>query len=141
MPSLMSLAMIYGLSYVAALAVFVAIDAVWLSTMANVLYRNTLGDILLDSMRLAPAAVFYLVYPVGILIFAAMPGLKAESIGVAVLYGALFGVFTYATYDLTNFATLRNWTLTITVLDILYGAIASSLAAAAAYSAARALSS
>jgi uncharacterized membrane protein len=97
--------------------------------MGPALYRPTLGDILLTDVRVAPALVFYAIYPVGLLVFAVMPGLKSGSTVTAAGLAALFGALAYATYDLTNFATLRNWTLQITVLDIAYGAAASAFAA------------
>jgi uncharacterized membrane protein len=118
--------------YVTALVVFVVIDAAWLSVMGHLLYRPTLGDILLPTLRVAPAIVFYAAFPVGILVFAVMPALKADAITTAVPYGLLFGALAYATYDLTNYATLRNWNLPITLLDLTYGAIATAAAAAAA---------
>jgi uncharacterized membrane protein len=124
-------------AYIAILLVFGIVDAVWLTVMGRLLYRPTLGDILLENLRVGPAAVFYLVFPVGILFFAALPALRSGAVSTALLHGALFGAFAYATYDLTNYATLRNWTLQITVLDIAYGALASALAAAAGFYAAR----
>jgi len=126
-------------AYATSLIVFALIDAAWLSTMASVLYRPALGDILLPSLRLAPAAVFYATFPAGILVFAVMPALKSGTIGTALVYALLFGAIAYGTYDLTNYATLRNWNLQITVIDILYGAVASAIAAAAATLAARAV--
>ena len=119
-------------AYVTAFAVFALVDAAWLSVMGPVLYRPVLHDILLSSLKIAPAIVFYAMFPAGIVVFAAAPALKAGSVGTAALYGLLLGAFAYATYDLTNFATLRNWNLQITVLDIAYGAIATATAAAAA---------
>jgi uncharacterized membrane protein len=121
--------MIYVTGYIAALIAFGAIDAVWLRVMGPALYRPTLGDILLTDIRLAPAVTFYAIYPVGLLVFAVMPALKSGSTASAVGSGLLFGAIAYATYDLTNFATLRNWTLQITLLDIAYGAAASAFAA------------
>jgi uncharacterized membrane protein len=125
--------MFYFATYLAVLVVFGVIDAAWLTTMGAILYRPVLGDILAPSMRIAPAIVFYLLYPVGLVVFAVIPALRAESAMNASLYGALFGAIAYATYDLTNYATLRNWSLQITVVDIGYGAIASGIAATAAY--------
>ena len=105
--------------------------------MGKLLYKPTLGDILLPGVNLPPAIAFYLIFPIGILVFGVLPGLKAGSVVHAVVYAALFGALSYATYDLTNYATLRNWTLTITLLDVAWGAFASGAAAAAAYYAAR----
>ncbi len=115
---------VYVAAYFAALLLFAGIDMAWLTTMGAALYRSTLGDILLPTVKIPPAIAFYLLYPLGIVVFAVMPGLRAGSAGTAMLYGALFGLFTYATYDLTNFATLRNWTLKITLIDVAYGTIA-----------------
>jgi uncharacterized membrane protein len=129
--------MSYVIAYVAVLIVFGAIDAVWLTTMGALLYRPALGDILLQSLRVAPAIAFYLMFPIGIVVFAVLPGLRAQSPVTTATLALLFGALAYATYDLTNYATLRNWTLQITVLDIGYGALASSIAATAAYFAVR----
>ncbi|RAI40565.1 DUF2177 family protein [Rhodoplanes roseus] len=126
----------YAITYAAVLVAFVAVDAVWLTKMGPVLYRPTLGDILLESPRFAPAVVFYLIYPIGILAFAVAPALKAESVVTAIGWGALFGALAYATYDLTNYATLRNWTLQLTLADIVWGGVLSGFAAAAGYGAA-----
>jgi uncharacterized membrane protein len=132
--------MVYLVGYVVALVVFGAIDALWLSVMGPWLYRPTLGDILLAELRIGPAIAFYLVYPIGLLVLAVLPALKSGSLAAAIGSGVVLGAVCYATYDLTNFATLRNWTLQITVLDIAYGAIVSGLAAAVAFWAARAAS-
>jgi uncharacterized membrane protein len=131
--------MSYVIAYVVALIVFGAIDAVWLSTMGPLLYRPALGDILAPALRIAPAIAFYLMYPIGVVVFAVLPALRAQAPLTVAALALLFGALAYATYDLTNYATLRNWTLQITVLDIGYGALASSIAATAAYFAVRAI--
>lgn len=125
--------MSYVAAYLGALVVFGVLDAIWLGTMGAALYRPVLGDLLASTVRIGPAIAFYLVYPVGIAVFAAMPGLKAGSVMTAVGLGLLFGAIAYATYDLTNHATLRHWALHITLIDIVYGAVASGLAAGAAF--------
>ena len=102
--------MTYFIGYISTLSTFVVIDMAWLATMTPRFYRPTLGDILISGVNLPPALVFYLLYPIGLLVFAMSPALKSGSIKTAILYGALFGFFTYATYDLSNYATLRNWT-------------------------------
>lgn len=132
--------MTYVAAYVAALVVFAVIDGAWLYFMGQYLYKPTLGEILAPDVRLGPAIAFYLLFPVGLTIFGVEPALKSGSMSTAIVYGALFGLFAYATYDLTNFATLKNWTLQITLIDITYGAIVAGLASAAGYSTARALS-
>lgn len=125
--------MLYAIAYVTILVPFAIADAIWLTVMGSRLYRPTLGDILLPGLNAPPAVVFYLLYPIGILVFAVLPALKAGSVSPALLYGALFGALAYATYDLTNYATLRNWTLLISVLDIAWGAVATAFAAVVAY--------
>jgi uncharacterized membrane protein len=100
--------------------------------MGKLLYRPALTDIQLEDLRIAPAILFYLAYPIGIVVFAVMPGLREGSLLIAFTYALLFGALAYGTYDLTNYATLRHWTLKITVIDICYGALASGVAAAVA---------
>lgn len=123
-------------SYLASLSVFFLADMAWLGTMASRLYRPTLGDIAIAGVNLLPAVVFYLLYSIGLLIFAINPALKNGSITTAAVYGALFGFFTYATYDLTNFSTLRNWTLQLTLVDITWGTVLGASAAAVGFLAA-----
>lgn len=125
--------MIYAVAYLSILLPFGLLDAVWLSLMGPRLYKPTLGDILLANVNVPAAVAFYLIYPIGILVFAVLPALKAGSVAPALLYAALFGALAYATYDLTNQATLRNWTLQLTLADIAWGAIASGAAGAASY--------
>lgn len=119
----------YGL----ALAVFVTADMVWLGTMAPRFYRPTLGDIAIPGVNLPPALLFYAMYPIGLLIFAIHPALKTGSISTATIYGALFGFFTYATYDLSNQATLRNWTLQLTFVDVAWGTILGAISASISF--------
>src|SRR5690242_522127 len=99
----------YLVGYVVALLAFGAIDALWLSVMGPLLYRPTLGDLLLAELRIGPAIAFYLVYPVGVLQLAVLPALKSGSMAAAIGSGLVLGAVCYSTYDLTNFATLRNW--------------------------------
>jgi uncharacterized membrane protein len=125
--------MINAISYLVALVTFVAADMVWLGTMTPRLYRPTLGDIAIPGVNLPAAIVFYAIYPVGLVIFVINPALKLESFSSAILYGALFGFFTYATYDLTNYATLRNWTLQLTVVDAAWGTFLGAVTSAVAF--------
>jgi uncharacterized membrane protein len=122
--------MMYAIAYVLTFVIFVALDVAWLTTMGAKLYKQTLGGILVEDIRLLPALAFYLMYPAGLVLFAVAPGLKIGSASTALLYGALFGLFTYGTYELTNYATLRDWTLQLTVVDIAYGVVVSGLVAA-----------
>lgn len=125
--------MTYGVSYLAALITMVVIDLAWLGVMAPRFYRPILGDIGLENVNISPAIAFYLIYPIGVVIFAVSPALKDGSVGTALLYGALFGFFTYATYDLTNHATLRNWTAQLTLVDVAWGTVLVSVTSAVAF--------
>ena len=125
--------MMYGATYVTTLAVFLLADMAWLGAMAPRFYRPTLGDIALSGVNLAPAIAFYVLYPSGLLIFAILPALKNGTISTALLNGALFGFFTYATYDLTNQATLRNWTLQLTLIDVAWGSVLAAASAISGY--------
>jgi uncharacterized membrane protein len=124
---------IYLTAYLSTLVVFVLCDMAWLGTMASRLYRPTLGDIMLADVNLPAGIAFYLIYPVGLVFFAVLPALKSGSIAQAMLGGALFGFFTYITYDLTNQATLRNWTTQITLLDAGWGTLLGAITATAAF--------
>jgi uncharacterized membrane protein len=113
--------MIYVAAYVAALLAFFLADMVWLGTMVSRLYRPVLGDLLLSGVNMPPAIIFYLLYPVGLVIFAIAPALRSGNAATALFLGALFGFFTYGTYDLTNQATLRNWSTMLTLADMAWG--------------------
>ncbi|MGB6536679.1 MAG: DUF2177 family protein [Xanthobacteraceae bacterium] len=130
--------MSYLIAYISVLVVFGGADACWLRIMGPLIYRPALGEILAPSLRVAPAIAFYLGYPVGVVVFAVIPGLRAGMASSALFPALLFGALAYGTYDLTNYATLRHWTFQITILDILYGALVSGLAAVAAYALVRA---
>ena len=124
--------MLYVIAYFSALLVFFLSDMAWLGTMVSRLYRPILGSLLLPGVNLPPAFVFYLLYPVGVLIFAIAPGLRAGSIGIAILLGALFGLFTYGTYDLTNQATLRSWSTALSLADMAWGSVLGAITAGGA---------
>jgi uncharacterized membrane protein len=126
----------FTIAYLTVAMSFVAIDMVWLGIMAERLYRPALGDILRPEPNLVPAAIFYLFYPLGLLAFAVLPACSEQSAFRALTSGAMFGCFTYATYDLTNQATLRNWSTTLTVADICWGALLAGISAYLGYLAA-----
>ena len=123
----------YIAAYFATLVVFLAIDSVWLSLMASRLYKPTLGDILLPKFLPGPAIAFYLIFIVGVVIFAVSPAIKSGEWTSALLYGALFGFFSYGVYDFTNMATLRNWTATITAADVVWGTVLTGTSATLGY--------
>lgn len=109
--------------YALTVPVFFAIDILWLGIIARRFYRESLGDLLSPEVNWTAAVIFYLIFIVGILIFAVVPGLKRQSLAWAALYGGLFGFFTYATYELTNLATLRKWPFKVVVVDISWGIV------------------
>jgi uncharacterized membrane protein len=123
----------YGIAYIATGLVFLAIDAIWLTVSAERLYRPLMGDMLVDGFRLAPAALFYLIYIGGILIFAIAPAFATDRWTTAASHGALLGLFAYATYDLTNQATLKNWPVIVTVADLCWGTVLTAFAATAGF--------
>lgn len=122
---------------VASALVFLSLDAVWLRLAGPRLYVPAIGPLLADSPNLAAAAAFYLIYLAGLFALATAPGLAAGRWRVAALRGLMFGVAAYATYDLTNQATLRLWSTRLTLIDMAWGGALSALAAAAGYGAAR----
>ncbi len=118
-------------AYVAAAIAFGLLDFLWLRWAAPHLYRPALGDLLADSFRVGPALAFYAIYVAGMVWFAVRPGVSF-GVPLAVINGAILGAVAYATYNLTNQATLRTWPLTITLIDIAWGAAATALASGAA---------
>jgi uncharacterized membrane protein len=130
-----------GVAWVATALVFLGLDAVWLRFSASLLYRPLLGVLLRDDFALAPAALFYLIYTIGIVVFAISPVLPSGQWTEAGLRGLFLGLFGYAVYDLTNQATLLNWPVTITVADLVWGSLLTGVAAVAGLLAARAVAS
>lgn len=124
--------MVFLIGYVVFLIVFGIMDFAWLSVTVPKLYLPVLGDSAAPNMRLAPAIAFYLFYAVGAVFFGALPGLSSGA-RAAFLCGMFFGAVAYGTYDLTNYATLRNWSLAVTVVDMSWGALATGVACLAAY--------
>lgn len=126
----------YLVAYVAALAVLAVLDALWLGAVAKDFYRGQIGHLMAEQVRFGVAACFYLLYIVGVVVFAVAPALAAESVPRALMLGALFGFFAYMTYDLTNLATLRGWSWQVTLADIAWGSFVSAVAAGAGCAAA-----
>lgn len=123
----------YVLAYVATMVAFCALDFVWLGVVAPTFYKSQLGPLLLQKPNLLPAGAFYVLYVAGLVLFCVMPALEADAWVRASIMGALLGLVAYATYDLSNLATLKNWTLPITLVDMAWGTVASALAATAGY--------
>lgn len=124
---------LYALTFVA----FFVIDMLWLGLIAKGFYRKHLGYLMAPDVNWPAAIVFYLLFIAGILVFVVVPGLKAGSMGATVLRGALFGLITYATYDLTNLATVKNWPLAVTLVDMVWGSVLSGLTTLAGAAAGR----
>ena len=126
--------------YLATLVAFFAVDIVWLTLVARTFYRKYLGFLMAPSPNWAAAIIFYLLFIVGILVLAVLPGLEAGSLKTTLLRGALFGLVAYATYDLTNLATLKDWPLIVTVVDLIWGTVLSTVVSLAGYYAGKWLS-
>lgn len=109
------------------------IDAVWLSVVANKFYKSQIGPLLLDKPNLVAAVAFYLIYVLGIVVFALAPALNAGSWKMAVGLGALFGFTAYATYDLTNLSTLKGWPVKLVIVDMVWGTVLTGAVALIAY--------
>lgn len=120
----------YLVAWAATFAVMVVIDLLWLGVIAKNLYQEGMGDLMSPKPRLAAAALFYLLYPAGLMIFAVVPGVQADSVARTALLGALFGLFAYSTYDLTNLAVIRNWPVSLSFIDIAWGTFVSSISSA-----------
>ena len=118
--------------YLMTIPAFFIIDMIWLGTVATKFYQSQIG-FLLGPVNWVAAIVFYLLYIIGILIFAVHPALEAGSLGKAIMFGALFGFFAYATYDLTNLATVKDWPLLVTFVDIVWGVVLTSNVAGISY--------
>jgi uncharacterized membrane protein len=119
--------------YLLTLPVFFGIDMLWIGIMAKDFYRNNLGHLLRPDINWAAALIFYLLYIVGILIFATLPALEKQSLRQAVVLGALFGFFAYTTYDLSNLATLKDWPVNVVFVDIVWGMFVTASVAAASF--------
>src|SRR5512139_122980 len=111
--------------YFTTLIAFFAIDMLWLGLIARTFYREQLGFLLSPDTNWVAAIIFYLLFILGILVFVVLPGLEEDSLKATILRAALFGLVTYATYDLTNLATVKDWPLLVTVVDLAWGTVLS----------------
>ena len=116
--------------YLATFIAFLAIDMVWLGLVARTFYRKYIGYLMAPKANLVAALIFYLLFIVGILVFVVVPGLADNSLKTTLLRAALFGLITYATYDLTNLATVKDWPVLITVVDLTWGTVLSVIVSA-----------
>jgi uncharacterized membrane protein len=121
----------FVIAYIAVAVVFLVLDALWLGMFALGLYRRELGPLLLDKPNLSIAAVFYLLMVGGVVLLAVLPALDNGGWTRALWMGAVLGLVAYATYDITNLSTLRNWSLTVTLIDLAWGTIVTAVSAVA----------
>ncbi len=112
--------------YLLSFFVFFAIDLLWLGVIAKNLYREQIGFLMADEIRWGAALLFYCLYLVGLVFFAIIPAFKQSDWSVALINGALFGLICYATYDLTNLATLKGWPVKIVIYDLIWGTFISA---------------
>lgn len=119
--------------YLIALPVFFAIDMVWLGLVAKGFYRRQIGFLMRDGFNWPAAVAFYLLFVLGLVVFVIAPAIDRDSWMRALGYGALFGLITYATYDLTNLATVRDWPLLLTTVDLAWGATLAAAVSVATY--------
>lgn len=117
-------------AYLGTTAAMVALDMLWLGAIAQSLYRDGIGHLMAEQANVPVAVLFYALYPLGVVIFAVAPS-GGASWGKTLGMAALFGFFAYATYDLTNLATLKQWPLSLSLIDLAWGTTVSALAASA----------
>jgi uncharacterized membrane protein len=120
-------------AYVTALIVMVALDMLWLGSTFRTIYLPALGGVMSQNANVPAAIVFYALYPIGLVYFAVAPALRSGAWSAALIGGALFGFFVYMTYDLTNLATLKEWSLKVSLIDMAWGTVLNGVAATVAY--------
>lgn len=123
--------------YAIAFPVFIALDMIWLGLVAKNFYQNQIGFMMKGEINWAAAFVFYLLFVLGLVLFVITPAMEKNSWVHALLFGALFGLVTYATYDLSNLATLKDWPLLVTIVDLAWGATLAASVSTASYFIAR----
>lgn len=123
----------YLVMYGVTAAVFLAIDFIWLAFVARGLYASQIGHLMREQPNLAVAAIFYVAFAAGIVYFAVVPAVQQGAPMTALINGAILGFLAYATYDVTNFSTLKDWPLTVSVIDTLWGTALTGVSAFAGY--------
>ncbi|WP_026379156.1 DUF2177 family protein [Afifella pfennigii] len=121
------------IAYLMTAIVFFGIDYVWLSQMGGTFYKDRLGELMAERPNFAVAGLFYLVYVGGLVYFAVWPALVSGSWTTALVAGALLGFVAYGTYDMTNLATLKNWPVSVTIVDVVWGTCLTGFSALAGY--------
>ncbi|MDR7089392.1 MULTISPECIES: DUF2177 family protein [Cellvibrio] len=127
----------YIAAYLGAAVVFCVMDFVWLTLIAKSFYQSHMGELMAVEIRIVPAIIFYMLYLAGLVLFAISPALREQNWLMAVGLGLGLGVIAYGSYDLTNMATLKGWSLSLTLVDMAWGAFVSAISALAGFYAAR----
>ena len=122
--------MIHVLLYIVTAIVFLALDVVMLKKVMYPLFSSNIGPMMLEDLRMGPAAVFYLFYVVGVVWFVSIPAFNVGSVAQAFFAGAVLGALAYGTYEFTNFATLKGWTAQMVMVDVIWGAVLTGTSAA-----------
>lgn len=122
----------YAYLYILLVSLFFIVDVLWIGVIAKGFYQKKLAEHL-GPVKWTPAVLFYLIYSAGVLVFAVLPGLTAASLAKTAVLGAFLGALAYATYELTNYAMLKDWPRSIVVVDILWGALLTSALASATH--------
>ncbi len=113
--------------YFIALPIFLVIDMLWLGLIAKNFYAKQIGFLMKTNVNWTAAIIFYLLFVVGLVLFVIAPALEKHSWLYALLFGALFGLITYATYDLTNLATIKDWPIIVTIIDLIWGVVIAAI--------------
>ena len=121
------------LTYIVSVPVFFIVDMIWLGVIAKGFYRKALEPLITPNINWIAAIIFYLLFLVGVLIFALLPGMEKRSLVYTIAMAALFGFIAYATYDLTNLATIRDWPLMLSIVDMIWGSFLSASTATITY--------
>ena len=121
------------LTYIVSVPVFFIVDMIWLGVIAKGFYRKALEPLITPNINWIAAIIFYLLFLVGVLIFALLPGMEKRSLVYTIAMAALFGFIAYATYDLTNLATIRDWPLMLSIVDMIWGSFLSASTATLTY--------
>jgi uncharacterized membrane protein len=126
--------MVYYLKlYFSTLAVFFVVDMLWLGVISRTFYKKHLGFLMAPDVNWYAALIFYFLFIAGVLVFVVLPGLKENDLTITLIKAAFFGLITYATYDLTNLATVKNWPLIITVVDLIWGMVLTTIVSLAGF--------
>ena len=125
--------MIYIKLFLASFVTFLLLDAIWLGLIARTFYAKNLALYLTDNVIWPSALIFYVIFNIGLLVFVILPSIEKNSYSTLVIYSLLYGLVTFATYDLTNLATIRDWPLIVSIVDMSYGMFVALASASAAF--------